>query len=120
MTKISVTSQTDGNKTYRLTVAANLPIEQYWCVTAYDRETHALIRSRSRARRSSQIPEMQKNADGSIEVYFGPKAPQGKETNWVPTDPARQFELMFRLYAPKKELFDKAWKLPDVGTIAAQ
>jgi len=27
---------------------------------------------------------------------------------------------MFRLYAPKKELFDKAWKLPDVGTIAAQ
>jgi hypothetical protein len=38
-----------------------------------------------------------------------------------PTDhPARQFELMFRLYAPKKELFDKAWKLPDVGTIAAQ
>ena len=110
MTKISVTSQTDGNKTYRLTVAANLPIEQYWCVTAYDRD----------ARRSSQIPEMQKNADGSIEVYFGPKAPQGKETNWVPTDPARQFELMFRLYAPKKELFDKAWKLPDVGTIAAQ
>jgi len=110
MTKISVTSQTDGNKTYRLTVAANLPIEQYWCVTAYDRD----------ARRSSQIPEMQKNADGSIEVYFGPKAPQGKETNWVPTDPARQFELMFRLYAPKKEFFDKAWKLPDVGTIAAQ
>jgi hypothetical protein len=38
----------------------------------------------------------------------------------VPTDPAGQFELMFRLYAPKKHFFDKAWKLPDVETLAAQ
>ena len=53
-----------------------------------------------RASRSSQIPEMQKNADGSVDVYFGPKAPAGKESNWVPTDPNRGFELMFRVYAP--------------------
>ena len=39
---------------------------------------------------------MQKNADGSVDIYFGPKAPAGKESNWVPTDPERKFELMFR------------------------
>jgi hypothetical protein len=86
----------------------------------YDRETHALIRNVSRASRSSQIPELQKNPDGSIDMYFGPKAPSGKESNWVPTDPRRGFELMFRLYGPKKEFFDKVWVLPDVEKVTQQ
>ena len=107
----------DGAKNYRLSVPPNVPVEQYWSVTAYDRETHALIRNMPRASRSSQIPELQKNQDGSIEIYFGPNAPAGKETNWVPTDPKRSFELMFRLYAPKKEFFDKKWVLPDVEKV---
>ena len=110
----------DGGQTYRLVVPPNVPVEQYWSVTAYDRETHALIRNMPRASRSSQIPELQKNPDGSIDVYFGPKAPTGKESNWVPTDPARQFELMARFYGPKKEFFDKIWKLSDVEKIVAQ
>jgi hypothetical protein len=104
----------DGGNTYRLTVPANVPVGQYWSVTAYDRETHALIRNMPRASRSSQIPEMQKNADGSVDVYFGPAAPAGKETNWVPTDSRRAFEAMFRAYAPTKALFERTWKLPDI------
>jgi hypothetical protein len=105
-----------GGNTYRLTVPANAPVEQYWSVTAYDRETHALIRNMPRASRSSQIAEMAKNADGSVDVYFGPKAPAGKDSNWVPTDPKRGFELMFRAYAPTKVFFEKpaTWKLSDV------
>jgi hypothetical protein len=104
----------DGSKTYRLAVPPKAPVGQYWSATAYDRETHALIRNMSWASRSSQIPEMQKNPDGSIDIYFGPQAPAGKDSNWVPTDPARSFEVMFRLYAPTKALFDKAWVLPDI------
>jgi hypothetical protein len=107
----------DGSKTYRMTVPANAPVEQYWSATAYDRATHALIRNMSRASRSSQIPEMQKNANGSVDVYFAPAAPAGKESNWVPTDPKRGFELMFRAYAPTKVFFDKTWKLPDVERV---
>jgi hypothetical protein len=107
----------DGARTYRLTVPPNVPIEQYWSVTAYDRQTHALIKGMPRPSRSSQIPELQKNADGSVDVHVGPKAPAGKESNWVPTDPQRGFELMFRLYAPKKEFFEKVWVLPDVEKV---
>jgi hypothetical protein len=110
----------DGSKTYRLNVPANVPVEQYWSVTAYDRDTHALIKGMSRASRSSQIPEMQKNADGSIDVYFAPHAPAGKDANWVPTDPSRKFELMARFYGPKPEFFEKKWVLPDVEKVAAQ
>lgn len=110
----------DGGKDYRLTVPPNVPVEQYWSVTAYDRETHALIKNMDRASRASNAAELQKNADGSVDIFFGPKAPAGKESNWVPTDPARNFELMFRLYGPKKEFFAKAWTMPDVEKVAAQ
>jgi hypothetical protein len=108
----------DGAKTYRVHVPADAPVQQYWSVTAYDRETHALIKGMNRASRASNAADLAKNADGSVDVWFGPKAPVGKETNWVPTDPDRRFELMFRLYGPTKALFDKAWTLPDVEKVA--
>lgn len=107
----------DGAKTYRLTVPADVPVGQYWSLTAYDRQTHALIRNMDRASRSSQITDLQKNPDGTVDLFIGPTAPEGKETNWIPSDPKRKFELMFRLYAPTKALFDKTWVLPDVEQV---
>jgi hypothetical protein len=107
----------DGSKTYRLNVPPNVPVEQYWSATAYDGVLHTLIRNVSRASRSSQIPEMKKNADGSIDVYFGPKAPAGEDANWVPTDPQKEFEVILRLYGPTKALFDKTWKLSDIEEV---
>jgi hypothetical protein len=110
----------DGGKTYRLTVPANAPVRQYWSATVYDRVTHPLIRDQKTVSRSSQSPGLQKNANGSVEVYFGPKAPIGKEPNWVPTSPSGDFEVLFRFYGPEKPLFDKTWTLPDIERIAAQ
>lgn len=107
----------DGAKTYRLSVPANAPIDQYWSVTAYDRETHALIRGVSRPSLASNDTAVRTNPDGSTDVYFGPRSPAGKESNWVPTDPQRPFELLFRLYGPRKELFEKTWTLPDVEEV---
>jgi hypothetical protein len=109
----------DGSKTYRLHVPPNVPIEQYWSLTAYDRDMHALIKNVDRASRASNNPEVKKNADGSVDLYAGPTAPAGQESNWIPTDPARKFEFMFRLYGPKKEFFDKVWALPDVENLSA-
>lgn len=103
-----------GKQTYKLSVPAGAPAKQYWSVTAYDAETHALIKGTQHSSRASNVKELQKNSDGSTELYFGPKAPEGKETNWVPTDPERGFELMFRIYGPEPEFFEKKWKLPNV------
>ena len=108
----------EGSKNYRLHVPPNVPVEQYWSLTAYDRETHALIKGVDRASRASNSTEVKKNNDGSVDLYLGARAPGGLETNWIPTDPNRQFELMFRLYGPKKELFEKAWALPDVENLS--
>ena len=86
----------------------------YWSVTVYDRATHAFIREMPAASRSSRTPGLVKNADGSMDIYFGPTAPAGKELNWVPTKAGGGFELMFRFYGSEKPLFDKTWKLPDI------
>ena len=107
----------DGGKNYRLTVPANVPARQYWSVVVYDRVTHAFIRNATRLGRSSQNPDIQKNADGSVDVYFGPKAPPGKQRNWVPTNAGKKFEVLFRVYAPEKAFFEKTWKLPDIVSV---
>ena len=104
----------DGAKNYLLRVPAEAPARQYWSATVYDRATHALIRNMTVASRASNRADIRKNDDGSVTVYFGPKAPDGLESNWVQTDPDGKFEVLFRLYAPTERLFDKSWKLPDI------
>jgi hypothetical protein len=110
----------DGSGTYRLTVPANPPVRLYWSATVYDRDTHAFIRDQTMLSRSSLSPGIQTKADGSVDVWFGPKAPPGKESNWVPTNAGGRFEVFFRLYGPEKPLFDKTWVLPDIEKVAAQ
>jgi hypothetical protein len=60
---------------------------------------------------------LQKNADGSCDVFFGPAPPPGREANWVPTSSKGQFEVLFRFYGPEQPLFDKTWVLPDIETV---
>jgi len=110
----------NGANTYRLNVPANAPVKQYWSATLYDHATHALIRDQKWAGRSSQTPGLQKREDGSVELFFGPKAPAGQDSNWVPTSATGQFEVLFRFYGPETALFDKTWKLPDVERVTQQ
>ncbi len=107
----------DGAATYRLRVPADPPVSLYWSATVYDRANHALIRDLPYPSRSSHRPDLVANPDGSVDVYFGPSAPEGKESNWIPTKPGGQFEVLFRLYGPKPALFDKTWTLPDIERV---
>ena len=83
------------------------------CTTA--RRTRSSARCPSRP--LSITPGLTKNADGSMDIYFGPKAPAGKELNWVPTKSGGEFEVLFRFYGPEKPLFDKTWKLGDIAEV---
>lgn len=88
-------------------------MHQYWSATVYDRTTPRADPQPAVV----QTPGLQKNADGSVDIYFGPKAPAGKESNWVPTSADGKFEVLFRLYGPEKPLFDKTWQLPDIEKV---
>lgn len=57
---------------------------------------------------------MKRNADGSVDVYIGPKAPTGQEANWLYTQAGKLWFPWFRVYGPEKAVFDKSWKLPDI------
>jgi hypothetical protein len=110
----------DGRASYRIRVPANAPVTQYWSLTVYDRDTHAFIRNAPWVGRSSQTPELQKNTDGSVDIYFGPIA-AGPKSNWIPTEPNGRFEVLARFYGPQKALFEKTtWKLPDIERIQAR
>ncbi len=107
----------EGRNTYRLRVPADAPVNQYWSAVAYDRATHALIRDMPSSSRASNMPDLQKNADGTVDVWFGPKAPEGKESNWIPTKADGRFEAIFRFFGPEQPLFDKTWVLPDIEKV---
>ena len=61
----------------------------------------------------SLSPNIKPNAHGSYTVWFGPKAPKGKESNWVQTIPGKSFNAIIRLYGPLQPWFDRTWKPGD-------
>jgi hypothetical protein len=111
----STGSAFDGASTYQLHVPPNPPAKQFWSITLYDLSTRCLIQNKEQlADRSSRQPDLMKNADGSVDLYFSPTAPKGFENNWIPTVPGQAWFTYLRLYAPTEAYFDKTWKLPDI------
>jgi hypothetical protein len=81
------------------------------------RQTAALFLNLTRPTLDSLDNEMRKNADGSVDIYFGPKAPAGKESNWIYTPAEKSWFPWFRFYGPEKALFDKSWTMPDIEMV---
>lgn len=109
----------NGSNTYRLRVPANVPTTQFWAVVAYDNATAGFIREAPVVGLDSYNPQLKKNADGSVDLYFAPKAPQGQEMNWISTREGRPFFLLFRNYAPEKSVLERTstWVLNDLEPI---
>ena len=103
----------EGESTYKLTVPEDTPAKDFWSAIVYSMETKGFVEDVDRVGISSRDSDtLQFNDDGSVDIYFAPEAPEGLQSNWVPT--GEDFFLLFRLYGPDKPLFDKTWKLGDV------
>lgn len=104
----------DGSKTYKLHMDANVPAQQFWSVVLYDPQTRSELQtSQPYPSISSQRTPLKYNEDGSVDLYFGPKAPEGMESNWRETVPGKGWFALFRAYSPLESWFDKTWKLND-------
>ena len=103
-----------GANTYRLRVPANVPAREFWSLTVYDQVTAAFFRDSTHLTVSSLDKGVRKNADGTVDIYVGPKAPTGMESNWIYTPPGKNWYPWFRFYGPEKAIFDKSWRLPDI------
>ena len=84
----------DGGKTYKLNLPKDAPAEKFWSVVVYDPQTRS-----------------------SIDLYFGPNAPAGKEANWTQTVPGKGWFSLLRLYSPTEAWFDKTWRPGEIELI---
>ena len=108
----------DGGKNYQITVPPDAPVKDFWSFMVYSGQHRSMLQTDQQFPGiDSKKKDLQKNDDGSITVYFGPKAPAGKESNWVQTLPDKSFNLLYRMYGPLEPWFDKTWKLGDFELI---
>jgi hypothetical protein len=107
----------DGSRNYRLKVPANAPVTQFWAASTQTDENGAFMDVPGRVALSSTDEGVVKNPDGSVDVYFGPKAPQGRESNWVQTATDKRWFIMFRFYGTQPAVYDKSWSMGDMETL---
>jgi hypothetical protein len=110
----------DGAKSYRLHVDANPPAKNFWAIDVYDTQTRSLIivPSTTAPAVASNDGEVVANEDGSYDLYFGPSAPEGSESNWVETIPGKSWFPIFRLYGPLQPWLDQTWRLNEFEVIS--
>jgi hypothetical protein len=101
----------DGSKTYSLHMPPNIPAKDFWSFTLYDNQTRSMLQTDQQSPAVGSLTKgLQVNSDGSVDVFFGPKAPMGKEANWVQTIPGKGWSILLRLYGPLEPWFNKTWR----------
>ena len=101
----------DGSLTYRLTLPAGVPAKDFWSVVVYDAQTRSELQtSQPFPSRNSQRDALQVNPDGSVDLWFGPAAPSGREANWIETVSGKSWFAIIRLYGPLAAWFDQTWR----------
>jgi hypothetical protein len=117
----------DGSKNYKLTLPANIPQANFWSFTNYDTQTRSMQQTdykfpaigagKGFPKDGSPNGEVRQNADGTTDVYFGPKPPEGKASNWIQTAPKRGWFTILRLYSPLQPWFDKTWRPGEIELV---
>jgi hypothetical protein len=105
----------DGSKSYKLNIPANVPAKEFWSIVIYDPQTRSELQTgQPFPSKNNRRDKLIENADGSVDLYFAPTAPEGKESNWIQTVPGKGWYPMLRLYGPLQPWFDKSWRPGEV------
>jgi hypothetical protein len=88
-----------GDRSYKLHLPANIPAALFWSVTVYDPLTGSGLDNGQAFPSLNTMDKPVQNADGSTDIYFGPKSP-GEGKNWLATVPDKGWFTLLRLYGP--------------------
>ncbi|MCA9010410.1 MAG: DUF1254 domain-containing protein, partial [Planctomycetaceae bacterium] len=108
----------DGSNTYKLNIPKDAPAQKFWSVCVYDPQTRSMLQTdQTFPSKQSQRDKLIINDDGSIDLYFGPKAPVGREANWTQTVSGKGWFCLLRLYSPTEAWFDKTWRPGEIELV---
>ncbi len=108
----------DGALSYKLTLPPDIPQSRFWSVVLYDRQTRSMLQTgQPKSDLGSQSGTVQTNPDDSTDIFLGPSAPGGKESNWLQTVPSKGYFVILRLYNPMPSFFDKSWQPSEIEPI---
>ena len=108
----------DGSKTYKLHILPNIPAKNFWSVVVYDTLSRSELQNGQPLPSVSSYTKPKVNADGSIDILFGPNEPK-EGGNWIKTVPGKGWFPIFRFYSPTEAYFDKTWALNDIEPIVS-
>jgi hypothetical protein len=109
----------DGSKNYKLNIPANPPVKNFWSIVIYDPQTRSMLETDNPYPSvNSELSDLEKNDDGSVDLYFGPKPPEGKEKNWIQTIENKGWFVILRIYGPLEPWFNKTWKPGEIELMA--
>jgi hypothetical protein len=106
-----------GGSNYRLHLPPNVPAAIFWSVTLYDAANSSGLANGQPFPSLGSRDKPAENPDGSTDLYLGPKAPIGKEANWLATAPGKGYFVILRLYGPTEPAIDKSWKPSDIALV---
>ena len=116
----------DGSKAnYTLTFAKDQfpPVNAFWSVTMYDGKTQLLIENPINRYliNSPMLPNMKKNADGSLTLYIQKDSPgKDKESNWLPAPDGPIYMVMRLVLAEDGATVDSAGRRGDLAAAGDQ
>jgi hypothetical protein len=105
--------------TYRLHLPPDVPVKDFWAVTLYDSQTRSQLQTSQKFPTvGSQTEGIEKNADGSYDIYFAPTASAGKESNWLQTGSGKSWLPLLRMYGPLEPWIDQSWRPSEITWVA--
>jgi hypothetical protein len=107
----------DGSKDYKLTLPKNVPAKDFWSIVIYDNQTRSMLQTDHQFPSLNSQRGVQVNDDGTTDVYFGPKAPEGMESNWIQTVPGKGWNIILRLYGPLEPWFEQTWRPGEIELV---
>ncbi|QDS99608.1 DUF1254 domain-containing protein [Adhaeretor mobilis] len=95
----------EGAKTYKIELPPNIPAKDFWSFVVYDNQTRSMLQTDQQfPSLGSKDKDIVINADGSVDVWFGPTVPKGHENNLGPDCSRRGLGCAVALVWTREEL----------------